>query len=118
MAQLKVLDLFCGAGGFSLGFRNEGFSVTGVDINPRSGEIFSLNKIGNFIERNLAEGEIKGDFDIIIGGPPCRPWSSINVKREELTIRIIICWSVFPSYLRNQTAGFPSGKRSPAFRRS
>jgi len=57
--QLKVLDLFCGAGGFSLGFRNEGFSVTGVDINPRSGEIFSLNKIGNFIERNLAEGEIK-----------------------------------------------------------
>lgn len=82
MAQLKVLDLFCGAGGFSLGFRNKGFSVTGVDINPRSGEIFSLNKIGNFIERNLAEGEIKGDFDIIIGGPPCRPWSSINVKKR------------------------------------
>jgi len=82
MSKLKVLDLFCGAGGFSLGFRDEGFSVTGVDINPKSGEIFTLNKIGDFFEKDLTKENITGEFDVIIGGPPCRPWSSINVKRR------------------------------------
>ena len=29
----RVLDLFCGIGGFSLGFRLAGFVMTGIDIN-------------------------------------------------------------------------------------
>lgn len=79
---MKILDLFCGAGGLSLGFGKSGFSVTGVDHNPRSEMIFSLNSIGKFVLLDLAEESIEGDFDIIIGGPPCRPWSSINVKKR------------------------------------
>jgi len=79
---MRALDLFCGAGGLSLGFRNEGFSVTGADINQYSAEIFSINDIGEFLEIDLARDSVAGAFDVVMGGPPCRPWSSINVQRR------------------------------------
>ncbi|MDI6720652.1 MAG: DNA cytosine methyltransferase [Methanomicrobiales archaeon] len=79
---MKVLDLFCGAGGLSLGFRNEGFSVTGVDVNDWAGEIYLINDIGEFIQKDLAIESIDGSYEVIVGGPPCRPWSSVNVKRR------------------------------------
>lgn len=84
MKNMRALDLFCGAGGLSLGFRNEGFSVTGADINQYSAEIFSINDIGEFIEIDLASDSVVGAFDVVMGGPPCRPWSSINVQRRGL----------------------------------
>lgn len=80
--NIKVLDLFCGAGGFSSGFSNQDFSVTGVDINPHSKEIFAINKIGNFVQKDLLSEKIEGNFRIIIGGPPCRPFSSVNLRRR------------------------------------
>lgn len=79
---MRVLDLFCGAGGLSLGFRDAGFSVTGADINPHSAKIFSINNIGEFIEIDLARNFVTDAFDLLIGGPPCRPWSSINRQRR------------------------------------
>ncbi len=79
---MRVLDLFCGAGGLSLGFRDAGFSVTGADINPHSAEIYSINAIGEFIKIDLARDSVKDMFDIIVGGPPCRPWSNINRQRR------------------------------------
>lgn len=79
---MRALDLFCGAGGLSLGFRNEGFTVTGADINQHSADIYSSNNIGEFTEIDLAKDSITGTFDIIMGGPPCRPWSCINVQRR------------------------------------
>jgi DNA (cytosine-5)-methyltransferase 1 len=82
MNHIEVLDLFCGAGGFSQGFSNQDFSVTGVDINPRAAEIFAINKIGRFLQKDLLSERVDGDFSIIIGGPPCRPFSSVNVRRR------------------------------------
>lgn len=79
---MRALDLFCGAGGLSLGFRNEGFSVTGADLNQYSAGIFSINKIGECIEIDLAGNSVAGTFDVVVGGPPCRPWSSINIRRR------------------------------------
>ncbi len=79
---MRILDLFCGAGGLSIGFKDEGFAVTGADINPYSQDIFQLNEIGNFIQTNLNETSIIGKFDILIGGPPCRPWSCINIQKR------------------------------------
>ncbi len=79
---MRVLDLFCGAGGLSLGFRDEGFSITGADNNPYSGKIFSINHIGEFIDIDLTEKPVTDSFDIIVGGPPCRPWSTVNLQRR------------------------------------
>ena len=33
---MKVLDLFSGMGGFSYGFKNAGFKVTGIDISEEA----------------------------------------------------------------------------------
>lgn len=78
----KVLDLFCGAGGLSQGFSKAGFEVIGTDKSIKAGETFTLNNIGEFINADLSKEVIKGDFDVIVGGPPCKPWSSVNLIRR------------------------------------
>jgi DNA (cytosine-5)-methyltransferase 1 len=94
----KVIDFFCGMGGLSYGF-SKYFDVTGVDINKYSKKIFKKNKVGTVHEINLSNTtlnphtgllnslepiEFDFDADIIIGGPPCRPWSSVNITKREL----------------------------------
>jgi len=79
---MRVLDLFCGAGGLALGFNKAGFNVTGVDISPVAGQTFTFNRIGSFVQADLSHEEITGSYDIVIGGPPCRPWSPLNLKKR------------------------------------
>ncbi|MDG6923160.1 MAG: DNA cytosine methyltransferase [Nitrososphaerota archaeon] len=79
---MKILDLFCGAGGLSSGFSNEGFKVTGVDISDKAADSFRLNKLGSFIQADLSKEIIADGFDVIMGGPPCKPWSAVNVTRR------------------------------------
>lgn len=79
----SVLDLFCGAGGFSYGFAKRGFDVTGVDKLDEAGETFLKNKLGKFENLDLSKEKVRGNYDIIIGGPPCRPWSSVNLTRRK-----------------------------------
>ena len=62
--------------------KRPGFDVTGVDINGAAKETFELNKIGDFISADLAKESIDGDYDIILGGPPCKPWATINTTRR------------------------------------
>ena len=82
MDRIRVLDIFCGAGGLGLGFEKAGFRVTGVDISEPAGESFELNSKCEFIKADLSKELIDGDYDIIIGGPPCKPWSAVNVTRR------------------------------------
>lgn len=82
-SSTEVLDLFAGSGGLSIGFKDKGFSVTGVDIEKRTKEIFSLNNIGEALTKNLLEEMVIEDVPVVIGSPPCRPWSSVNITRRE-----------------------------------
>lgn len=88
----KIIDLFCGAGGFSLGFINEGYKVElSNDIEPVAIETYKFNHPEISINKILS-GDIKEivnnidkyldtDIDVIIGGPPCQSFSSANQQR-------------------------------------
>ena len=79
---MKFLDLFAGCGGGTLGFARTGFQVLGVDISKYSRMVFEENMLGDFIQADLGVERIEGEFDIILGGPPCTPWSSVNLHRR------------------------------------
>ena len=79
---LEVLDLFAGIGGLSLGFRASGFSVTGVDHEEVSSEVFRTNTIGEAVQRDLLNEMEVRSVPVVVGGPPCRPWSAVNVVRR------------------------------------
>lgn len=93
MNQPTVVDLFCGAGGLSLGFQQAGFEVLlGSDINGQFGETFSKNHNGaRFLEAPVSAlrgGEVRrhtglrrGELDVLVGGPPCQGYSVYNHRR-------------------------------------
>jgi len=80
---VRVLDLFAGMGGFSLGFAGVlgRDAVTGIDLWPRAMDAYGEN-VGHAVQMDLSREEPDGDPDVIIGGPPCRPWSSVNLRRR------------------------------------
>jgi len=87
----KVLDLFCGCGGMSLGFEQAGFDILlGVDIWNSALKTFQKNHsnaktvCGNLSEIHPSTIEkefLKNGIDVIIGGPPCQGFS-ISGKRD------------------------------------
>ena len=92
MSAYNVLDLFCGAGGLSLGFENAGFNIVlGIDNDAKALETFVLNHknsksiCGDITQINYEE-QIKPllggkQIDIIIGGPPCQGMSLSGPRR-------------------------------------
>ena len=90
----KFIDLFCGCGGLSLGFKQAGMlPFMGIDFNRSAANTYKLN----FPESqgvcadilDLDETEILkqfgdlSDVEIIVGGPPCQGFSNANKNYVE-----------------------------------
>lgn len=84
--NLSVVDLFAGAGGFSLGFERAGFSVAAaVEMDNWACDTLRLNHQGTQVfERDIAtmsDSELRAIHpspDVLIGGPPCQGFSVSN----------------------------------------
>ncbi len=93
---LRTLDLFCGAGGITEGFRQAGFQcLYACDAMPEAIETFSYNHPGVLAECiRIEESDPKEirkklglaplELDAILGGPPCQGYS-INAPERFLT---------------------------------
>lgn len=82
----NVLDLFCGAGGLSLGFEWAGFNIVAANDNFKAAcQTYKKNHIKSIlIEGDITDKDIKNKLikatkskkiDIVIGGPPCQGFS-------------------------------------------
>jgi DNA (cytosine-5)-methyltransferase 1 len=74
MTMPRILDLFCGAGGASVGYSLAGFDVTGVDSDPRGNLSwrypfkFHIGDWSEWVDRF-------DEFDVIHASPPCQAYS-------------------------------------------
>lgn len=93
---VKIISLFCGAGGLDLGFKQEGFGVAlAIDFEPSAikthkrnfkktaslaADLTELGPEGvlSFVKDQLPEGSRIG----VIGGPPCQGFSRANPNSD------------------------------------
>jgi len=121
MTKPRLLDLFCGAGGASMGYYRAGFEVEGVDIKPQPHYPFK------FYEADALEFSLDG-YDAYHASPPCeantvlfpdtlhkkayghtdcipetrirlettsKPWVIENVPNADMNTVIILCGTMF-----------------------
>lgn len=95
----RVLDLFSGAGGISLGFHRAGFQIDGaLEIEPLPALTHALNFHGSDPEltalhakprdmtrvepdqlaAELRLGAVEGAIDVLVGGPPCQAYARVG----------------------------------------
>lgn len=70
-----VLDLFAGCGGLALGFEAIGYETIGFEMNPQAAETYNRNLSNNCHKLKLDLNFEYPKADIVIGGPPCQPFS-------------------------------------------
>ena len=86
MSSPRVISLFSGVGGLDFGFRAAGFKTSlATDFDSDACESLKLNGFKNVVEKDIgafsrgdilaASGLASGDVDVLIGGPPCQPFS-------------------------------------------
>ena len=96
----RVLDLFSGCGGISLGFDRAGFSIdAAIEIDPLAAKSHSTNFHKNAsaslqekhakarditqiepedLAHDLELGDLESAFDVIVGGPPCQAYARVG----------------------------------------
>jgi DNA (cytosine-5)-methyltransferase 1 len=89
--MITVLDLFCGAGGLSEGFRqasNEYQTVAAIEMDKAAAASYEATFGKGIVNAKsiqdwLSEDEIPNTIDVIIGGPPCQGFSTLGKQDQE-----------------------------------
>jgi DNA (cytosine-5)-methyltransferase 1 len=80
---VRLLDLFCGAGGAAVGYHRAGFEVVGVDIVPQPHYPFE------FHQADALTFPLDG-FDVIHASPPCQGYTTMNNRHGSDVPKLII----------------------------
>jgi DNA (cytosine-5)-methyltransferase 1 len=86
MSDLNAVSLYSGAGGLDFGIESAGFRVrTALEFDHDACETIRANRNWSLLERDvhattgkeiLEAGSLhRGDVDLLVGGPPCQPFS-------------------------------------------
>jgi len=76
----RLLDLFCGAGGCSVGYHRAGFDVIGVDIEPHPDYPYELEVADAF--EALADIDYLSGFDVVHASPPCQGYTTMSNRHR------------------------------------
>ena len=105
----NVVDLFCGAGGFSKGFELAGYRIAaGLDFDKSSVETFRLNfpdaisvcaDIKSVRPEQFMEKLKDKKVSIVIGGPPCQGFSTANRQQKFIDDPRNILYKYFVEYV-------------------
>ena len=90
--KISAIDLFCGIGGLSYGFKKVGIQIrAGIDIDKSCRYSFKANCKSRFINKNISE--VKGaelnslykenDTRVLVGCAPCQPFSSYTYQNDK-----------------------------------
>lgn len=88
MSKFKLVDLFCGCGGMSLGFQNAGFDIiSAYDLWEPAVNVYKKNFKHPIRQADISDEAVQREIielkpDIIIGGPPCQDFSSAGHRNE------------------------------------
>ncbi|MHA1370642.1 MAG: DNA cytosine methyltransferase [Promethearchaeota archaeon] len=90
MSKLRFCDLFCGAGGFSLGFVEKGYEILGaIDHDPSACQSYRFNISKKVMEADITDVHPfdfldflgSGRPDFVIVSPPCEGFTDANPSR-------------------------------------
>ena len=109
---IRIIDLFCGAGGMTLGFTKltayHVCSVWANDVNKFAVETYNANFDNCGVEGNivaiLEDSQMSiPQADVVIGGPPCQGFSLLNKNRENDPRKQL--WRPFMEVIERSNAG-------------
>lgn len=77
----RILDIFCGGGGASMGYYRAGWDVVGVDIAPQKNYPFEFHQADalHYLAEHWA------NFDAVHASPPCQKFSAMSACRPGLS---------------------------------
>jgi len=99
MKKYTAIDLFCGAGGLTVGLQKAGFNVlAGLEISGVAIETYSMNHKNHKLyatdirklspKKMLVDlGLAKGDLDLLAGCPPCQGFSTHRTRNRTVSVK-------------------------------